>query len=390
MTLGLERIKVALLETKKCYKDIPAIQIAGTNGKGSITCFLESCLTEAGIKTGCTTSPHLESWCERIRINCQEIQSEEFEARLNKLKPIIKRNNLTSFEIIILTALDHFYSNKVDLIILEVGLGGRLDATTAYPYRPLIGFGGIGLDHCEHLGKDLSSIAKEKAAVISNGSNIFSCSQDNEVRNIIERVASNKNAKVHWLKPLSKQWQLGIPGEIQRENAAVAKGILESLSGLGWNINNKAIKKGLANAQWPGRLQNISWKNIPLILDGAHNVHGAKALAKERLLWKNQEKGIYWIIGIQAHKQAPEIINTLLGNNDIVSIVPVPGSASWKVQEIEEIFPKISKRIFPANSISEILESLLLKGNYKEKLPIVITGSLYLIGNFLSNEIYSQ
>ncbi len=384
MDLSLERMKHAIKDAGDSYEEIPAIQVAGTNGKGSIANFLESCLKEAGIKVGCSTSPHLINWCERIRINGSKITFEEFQGSLIKLEPIAKKHNLTSFERVILTAFDHFYLNKVELMVLEVGLGGRLDATTAHPYRPLIGMGSIGLDHCEHLGYNLQAIAKEKAGVISSKSTIVSSIQDKEVTKVIQQVVSMKSSKVAWVKPLTKEWELGIPGNIQRENAAVAKGVLNALSNYGWEIQEETIRRGLAKANWPGRLQRTSWRNISLILDGAHNPQAAKELAKERFSWPNQKEGVNWIFGIQEHKKAPEIIRTLVKKNDNAWIVPISKCSCWKASQLSKIYPALSNQLHEKKNVIEVLEELHLRGPKEERKQTVITGSLYLIGEFLS------
>ena len=125
---------------------------------------------------------------------------------------------------------------KVELIILEAGLGGRLDATTVHPYRPLIALGSIDLDHCEFLGNSLEEITREKAAAISPGSTVVSSTQDKRVEIILEEIAYKKNAEIKWVSPLTNDWELGISGEIQRNNPAVAKGIIEELIHLGWQV----------------------------------------------------------------------------------------------------------------------------------------------------------
>ena len=146
MNLSLSRIESTICRMGNPCKAIPAIQIIGTNGKGSIACFLESCLTKAGIKVGCTISPHLTNWCERIRINGEVICKKDFEECINTVKDYSPEEQLTPFELVIASAFNYFSINQVDLMVLEVGLGGRLDATTAHPYRPLIAIAGIGLD----------------------------------------------------------------------------------------------------------------------------------------------------------------------------------------------------------------------------------------------------
>ncbi len=381
--LNLERISNVLDLINNPCKEIPAIQVVGTNGKGSIARFLESCLIEAGINVGATTSPHLVNWNERIRVNGKNISNNEFTNHILKVQNLSQ--DLSEFELVITCALDYFSIKNVELIILEAGLGGRLDATTSHPKRPLIAIGSIGLDHCEYLGDNIVAITNEKAAVITTGSTVISSNQNEKVSRILEEIAFKKKAVLKWVKPLPKSWELGIPGEVQRKNAAVAKGIIQELKNLGWELNTSQIKNGLKNAKWPARLQRIYWKGKPLLLDGAHNPHAASELAKERLLWKENEKGVHWILGIQSHKKGPEIIRLLVKKNDHAWIIPVPNQNSWLASELSKSCPDLSNQLHQISNVEEILERFIKRGEWPKPFPI-IAGSLFLFENFMSNE----
>ena len=385
MDLGLTRINKALDSMGNPSSQIPAIQIAGTNGKGSIACFIQSCLQVAGISSGTTTSPHLTSWCERINTNGSTIKPGELIKRLKKIKPISEKFFLTPFEILIAVAFDYFASKHVELLILEVGLGGRLDATTAHPKRPIIALASIDLDHCEHLGKTIEKIAYEKASIITPGSTVISAKQHPIVSKIIEDFAENKQAKLQWVQPLNKDWELGIAGDIQRKNAAVAKGALEALTPLGWAINQTQIETGFSLAKWPGRLQTLTWKGMPLLVDGAHNPSAAKQLSAERKSWEFQENGVNWIIGMQSHKEGPSIIRHLIKSPDICWIVPIPNHLSWKQQQLSDHCPELSAQLKQANSVQQALDKILSK-KWPTPNP-VLTGSLYLIGSLLESKL---
>ena len=380
--LGLERIKNALDELGNPCCQTPAIHIAGTNGKGSIASFLQSALNSSGIKAGVTTSPHLINWCERISINKKNISSKTFIEIIEDILPLSERHNLTPFELIIVTALKYFEYNNVEIIVLETGLGGRLDATTAHPFRPLIAFGGIGLDHCEYLGNNLSRIAKEKAAIITHGSTVISSNQNLCVKKLLEEEAYLKKAELKWVKDLSKDWKLGIKGDIQRKNAAVAKSTLESLVNLGFNITNKKIREGFELASWPGRLQQIYWNGLPLLLDGAHNPHAAIELSNERKNWEGEKNGIYWILAIQDNKDGPLMIKHLIKPNDICWILDVPDHQSWNREKILEANPKFSEQLFEAKDIESIFSTINKENFWPDPIP-VIAGSLYIIGDIL-------
>ncbi len=382
MNLGLQRIKEILVRAGSPCINIPAIQIAGTNGKGSIAYLIESCLNQAGIQTGCTISPHLVSWRERIRVNGEIISRQDFKSCIQKILSIDKSKALTPFELLIAAAFTHFSSKKVQLIILEVGLGGRLDATTAHPLRPIIAMGPIGLDHCNILGNSLKAITREKGAVISQGSSVVSAKQNPIVENELKKIVKEKNANLIWVKPLSQNWELGLSGEVQRENAAVAKAALELLIKFDFKVSRKAIKDGLSLAEWPGRLQTKVWNGYPLILDGAHNPHAINRLAKERLKWSEKVQSINWIIGIQAQKDAPTMMRALLHKKDIAWIVPIPFHLCWDKKALSKACPELANQFRQKNSIEKVLQAFQAESKWPSPPP-VITGSLHLLGDFL-------
>tara|TARA_B100000965_G_scaffold713_1_gene597 strand:+ start:156 stop:1394 length:1239 start_codon:yes stop_codon:yes gene_type:complete len=386
INLGIDRMSLAINDMGDPCKNIPAIHIAGTNGKGSIAAFINSVLSVVNIKTGVTTSPHLVDWVERICINKTQISKEEFQSLSLTLAPIAKKYSLTTFECVISIALKYFNLKEVELLILEVGLGGRLDATTAHKYRPIIAFGAIGLDHCEYLGDSLEKVAIEKAAIISTNSTVITAAQHDTVRRVFEETAIRQQAVIHWVDPLSSDWVLGLSGAIQKENAAVAKGVIESLNKIGWSISKEQIREGFSLAKWPGRLQTTKWRGMPIIVDGAHNPHAANQLSVERKLWTNQESGIIWILGIQKRKDMIDILHNLIRENDFAWIVPVPGQNSWSKAEILSLCPEYKHQIKEALCVEEIL-SILKKQDRWPSPPPIISGSLYLIGDLFQRGI---
>ena len=162
--MGLERMRQALAAGGHPERRFAAVQVAGTNGKGSIATQLHAILRAAGLRCGIYRSPHLQSWCERIQLDDRWIDAQQLRDDLARWRPIAANHNLTPFELLTAAAFDRFAAADLDLTVLEVGLGGRLDATTAHPRRLVVGFGAIGLDHCEHLGPDHAAIAAEKSA----------------------------------------------------------------------------------------------------------------------------------------------------------------------------------------------------------------------------------
>ncbi len=386
LNLGIDRMSLAINAMGDPCKKTPAIHIAGTNGKGSIAAFINSVLSLVNIKNGVTTSTHLVNWVERICINKTQISKEEFQSLSLTLAPIAKKFNLTPFEYVFSIALKYFTLKEVELLILEVGLGGRLDATTAHKYRPIIAFGAIGLDHCEYLGDSLERVAIEKAAVITRKSTVITANQHNIVKRILKETAMRQQAAIHWVEPLSSDWQLGLSGAIQKENAAVAKGVIESLKNIGWSISKRQIREGLSLAKWPGRLQETKWEGMPIVVDGAHNPHAAKQLSIERDSWTDQGSGIVWILGIQQRKDMIGILHELIRKKDLAWIVPVPGQESWSKDQILNLCPEYKNQIKEALSVDEVL-SELKKQNRWPSSPPIISGSLHLIGDLFQRKV---
>ena len=385
MDLQLDRMHAALQDLDHPCQAVPAIQVLGTNGKGSIVSFLESALCAAGLRCGVTTSPHLVSWCERIRIQGEPIAAETLRCQLQVLQPLNKRHRLTPFELLVTAAFLEFQRHACELLVLEVGLGGRLDATTAHPHRPVIAVASIGLDHCEHLGNNLTAIAMEKAAAIPPYATVISGAQDPAVQSVLDETCRKQQANLTWVQPLESFWELGLAGEIQRSNAAVALGALRALSSLGWTLPEAVIREGFTTARWPGRLETVRWREHRLCLDGAHNPPAAVQLAEERVHWTNASTGVVWILAIQAHKDAAAMLQALLQPQDQAWIIPVPGHKSWCRAALLTELPDRGNQLQEADSLETVLNQLNSDG-WPTPMPIV-AGSLYLIGDLFARGV---
>jgi dihydrofolate synthase / folylpolyglutamate synthase len=390
MDLSLERMRAALADLSNPCAGVPAVQVVGTNGKGSIACMIHSGLTAAGLRSGLTTSPHLTSWCERICVNQQQIELAQLRQRLKQLQPVAQHHNLTPFEQLITAALVHFEANALDWLVLEAGLGGRLDATTAHPYRPLIAIGSIGMDHCEHLGHSLTAISSEKAAVIGPGAHVISAPQHDAVTKVLEARCQDMGATLEWVKPLADEWELGLSGHLQRRNGAVARAALRRMNAFGSAITEEQIRRGLAQARWPGRLQTLHWNHHSVRVDGAHNPDAAEQLALERRYWSQSGQRQIWILGIQGHKQAPEMLRILLEPNDEAWIVPVPGHVSWTADQLSETCPTHAHQLRSASCVEDVLVNLFKNDAESPKPAPVIAGSLYLIGSLLAEAVLKE
>ena len=341
--LGLDRLEAALADLGHPERRFAAVQVAGTNGKGSISTMIHAIATAAGIRCGLYTSPHLLSWCERIRLPDGLISTEHLQQLLRDLQPVALRHDLTPFELVTAAAMQAFAEVETELVVLEVGLGGRLDATTVHPNRQVLAFASIGLDHTEHLGPSISAIAAEKAGVLHGAAIAISGPQAGEAAQVLTEQAQRIGCSLRWVAPLPAQEkggpELGLRGDLQRLNAAVATGAAEALGQLGWPIDATAIAQGLKQARWPGRLDHRFFEGQPLLLDGAHNPPAAAALRHELDQLERQAGGPTprrWLIGMQLHKDAPELLRALLRPGDQVRVVALPEEhSSWSAAELQ-------------------------------------------------------
>jgi len=347
-------------------------------------------------------------WTERIRLGSESIAPSALRRQLEAVHPIALAHQLTPFELVTAAAFCAFAEAKLPLVVLEVGLGGRLDATTCHPDRRVIGLATIGMDHAEFLGPDLASIAAEKAGVLQPGCVAISGPQDPEVVAVLEARASAVGAQLRWVLPLPQTSEgalllhadadadaaigsagspsvvCGLTGAVQATNAAVAQGVLLALAEQGWPVTAEAIRSGFAAARWPGRLQQFVWHGIPLLLDGAHNPPAAAALRAE-LDARPEAHGLapgprHWVIGMLANKQGPEILSTLLAPDDRAWIVPVPGHASWSCDQLVAQRPALGQQLQPA---SDLVDAVAQARTADHGRPVV-AGSLYLLGVLLA------
>ena len=384
--LGLDRLQAAFAELGNPERRFAAVQVAGTNGKGSICTLVHQALLASGIRAGLYTSPHLVSWTERIRLGHDPIAAPCLRRHLETATPIAQRHQLTPFELVTAAAFLAFAEADLELVLLEVGLGGRLDATTCHPHRPVIGFASVGLDHAEFLGPDPATIAAEKAGVLQPGAVAISAPQSPEVAAVLSDRAAAVGAELRWVEPLDlNQWTLGLSGAVQAANGAVALGLLRALRERGWPVNDPAIRRGFAAARWPGRLQQLSWHGLPLLLDGAHNLPAALALRAE-LDAHPARHGLasgprYWLLGMLANKQGPEIAAALLAPGDRAWIVPVPGHACWSLEALTAACPRLTSQLHSAPSLEA---GLAQAGSGLQR--VVIAGSLYLLGQVATSE----
>lgn len=386
--LSLDRLRGALADGGHPERFFPAVQVAGTNGKGSIATFLHAILQAAGLRTGVYRSPHLQSWRERIQLGNEWVDGETLRADLARWLPISQAHNLTIFELFTAVAMDRFAKAEMDLVVLEVGLGGRLDATTIHPDRKVVGFGPIGMDHQDFLGHTLEAIAAEKAGVMAPDQVALSGPQSPVVAQVLKDQARRQGCALRWVEPLPAVEEgglpLGLPGTFQRSNAAVALGMARHLSQQGWPICEGAMALGVLKARWPGRLERAFFHGRELLLDGAHNPHGAAALRRELDQLEAdhpaaQGGGRRMLLAIQRSKEAPALLDALLGPHDQAAIVELAELSWWSVEALLEARPSLQGRLQAVTDLREGLEWLRPAG----PLPVV-AGSLHLLGDIWS------
>ncbi|MFL0647106.1 folylpolyglutamate synthase/dihydrofolate synthase family protein [Cylindrospermopsis raciborskii UAM/DH-BiRr] len=421
VNLGLTRI-VKLLETLNSpHRQVPIIHVAGTNGKGSVCAYLSSILTESGYKTGRYTSPHLIDWNERICINEKPIASEELTKLIERVKAVINSNEEqpTQFEIITAASWLYFAQEKVDIAVVEVGLGGRLDATNVCDQPLVTVITSISRDHWQQLGSSISDIAREKAGIIKAGCPVVIGKLPEDAKKAVICRGVELESPIMVVSPareISPGWAeyqtvepgghikaikypLPLKGEIQLTNSALALASLGMLQKQGWEISGQAIIKGMEKTKWPGRMQWFNWKNHQLLIDGAHNPESAEVLRNYVDSIGDRNKNITWVMGMLTTKDHKDIFRELLKTKDRLYLVPVPGSDYANLDYLKALaletcpdldFCAIYEDIFLAlNAAFGLLKTKDNTNNNRNNStningPVVLCGSLYLIGHFFS------
>ncbi|MDO5718711.1 MAG: folylpolyglutamate synthase/dihydrofolate synthase family protein [Tissierellia bacterium] len=294
--LGLDNIKNLMREMGNPDKNLKFVHIAGTNGKGSTATYINNILSSAGFKTGLYTSPSIIRFNERFKIDNEDISSDRIAEILTEIKEISENAGIkiTAFEAETALAIKYFSDEKCDFVVLEVGLGGRLDATNFIEKSEVSVITNIGLDHIDFLGSTLEEIAGEKAGIIKDGGHVVSYQQEMPVEKTIRDRCNALSADVKFLKLedvdiinsdidgqefkfMEYDIKIRMLGDYQPYNAALALMAVEELKNLGYDISDDAIIKGFLDSKIFGRFQVLS-KSPYIIVDGAHNYQGVKSL----------------------------------------------------------------------------------------------------------------
>jgi dihydrofolate synthase / folylpolyglutamate synthase len=391
---GLENtVKLAALAGNPQAK-LRFIHVAGTNGKGSTCAMLESIYRAAGLRTGLFTSPHLVSFRERIQVGrarARQLISENEVVRLvEKFRALSAQfpedHHPTFFEVVTVMALEFFAEQKCDVVIWETGLGGRLDATNIVtPLASVIT--NIGLDHQQWLGETLEKIAFEKAGIIKPGILVATATDEPEALAVIKKIAAERNAPLTIVKegdlPTSPADAVALRGEHQERNAALAVATVEILQKQ-IPVSESQIADGLRNVQWPGRLQLMEKDGRRFLLDGAHNVAGAKVLREAiEQNFRAEKKAL--VLGILEDKDWRHICEMLAPLAETILAVPVSSNRTAEVKQLAEVChaANSSAKVFACASLGEAFQ----KAPGKDLM--VVTGSLYLVGEALELLEYS-
>ena len=397
---GLERIETMLTALGNPEQRFRIVQVGGTNGKGSIAAMLASICTAAGLKTGLYTSPHLCSFRERIRVDGRAIARTDVVDGVEAIGTLVARLDASMFEASTALALDHFAREEVDIAVLEVGLGGRFDATTVG--RPEVEvIGQIALDHQAVLGSTLPEIAAEKAAIIRSGV-ALSAHQDPSAEAVLVRrsedvdvpllfegrdlraAARSFSLRGQTLDLAGPGWRIGsarcgLLGVYQPANAVLAAGAARFLG-----TEEGPIRLGLSQARWPGRFQ-ILQENPVIVLDGAHNPAGARALAAS-LSTYFADQPVTLVLGIFADKDAAGILDALLPVAARVIVTSARSPRALPVKDLLALVQPHARRLaYGVEPASSSAAALALATDPALTPVICVAGSLYLVGEVLAH-----
>ncbi|CEK36841.1 bifunctional folylpolyglutamate synthase/dihydrofolate synthase [Paraclostridium sordellii] len=406
MRLGLENIKKLLELLGNPQNNLKIIHVAGTNGKGSTCSFISTILKQSGYKVGLYTSPFLETFTERIRVNGENIPENEVGNIVNIIKEKIEimvkdgHDYPTEFEIVTAMAFYYFNKERVDFVALEVGLGGRYDATNVIEKPIATVITSISLDHVGILGDTLDKIAFEKGGIIKENCDVIVYPQKNEASKVLKEICNEKNAKyiecdfkyitlkesnINFQKfdciinnKEYKDLQINLIGDHQVKNSVVALTTIELIKNkLEILISEEDLRKGLMETKWPGRIEKIK-ENPMFIIDGAHNEEGAESLAKSiDKYFKGKNKIL--LIGMLEDKDINSVLDILIPRfNSVITTTPDNPRAIDAIK-LKEKIEKYNIEVICKEDINDAVKYVI--ENSKEEDVIISAGSLYMIGH---------
>lgn len=396
--LGLENMENVSRELGRPDLQYKIIHVAGTNGKGSTCTMTQNILTENGYKTGLYTSPQLYHINDRIKIDGEEISDEDYLEIFTKVHDICESKNIpiTEFEMITAIALEYFAQKGCDFVVLEVGMGGRLDATNIIDKPLLTVITSIALDHTDYLGSTLEEIAYEKGGIIKESADIILYPQSPEVENVIRNIAREKGVSIIqpiFSKILNKEIaedhqkfdyknqtiEIGLMGDYQINNGAMVYEILSYLDRKGFDIQWTKVLKGFKEARIIGRMQKIQ-EQPTILLDGAHNEQGITEL-KNSLVKIYPNRKFVFIIGFLRDKEYEKEVEILSSvAKAFVTVEPDYPERKLDSDELKLLVEKYSPKVFDKKEIKKALD--FVNEKYKDDI-IVICGSFYHVKDVL-------
>ena len=361
---GLERINRLIEKPDNPQNCYDTIHVAGTNGKGSVCAMLDEILRVDGRNVGMFTSPHLESYCERISVNGENIPEEDFAAQIERVKNC--GVECTHFETLTAAAFDYFKRRQVDIAVIEVGLGGTLDSTNVITPKVAV-ITNIALDHENILG-DLENIARNKAGIIKPNVPTVTGATGKPLE-IIRDVAKKNNSPLYEVTT-SADVKINLRGEYQKFNAAIA---IKAAKVLG--IEDEKILQGFERVKWAGRFEIVDTKFGKIVIDGAHNPNGATALRQSLDKYFPTGKRT-WIFGALVDKNFDEMIRILFRADDFVIVTPPNSERAAKVETLCETLTSYGIKNIGVKNLTDAVKKFIHADGLK-----IAAGSLYLIGD---------
>ncbi len=401
--LGLENVTEFLERIGNPHHDFKTIHVTGTNGKGSLCVFVSEILRHHGLRVGLYTSPHLVNFGERIKVDGEEIGDEDVLRLGLPLKRIMERmeaedkeKQLTFFEFTTGLAFKYFAERKVDIVVTEVGMGGRLDATNVITPE-VAAITRIGLEHTNYLGKTIQDIAREKAGIIKTGSRVVTCERGRDALSVIETTCKKKGASLRTIgkdfdashvrqaihgtgfdysgRQNLRDLKIHLLGGYQAENAAGAIAIIEELSQLGTRITDDEIRCGLLSARWPGRLDVVS-ENPLVILDGSHNPDGVSTTMK--VLTDLKLTPLTYVLGCMDDKDARGIVRAIAPTASMIICTQSRYKRALPAERLGLIVNEGFKGPYEIVASSEEAFERALKTHTGNGVCVI--GSLYVVG----------
>ncbi len=391
---GIDRMRRLAAELGHPERSYPVIHVAGTNGKGSVSAMLESILRAAGWRTGLYTSPHLVKLGERVQVNREILTEAEIAAYARELQPVAARaaafapeDHATFFEFMTAMAFLQFQRKQVDIAVVEVGMGGRLDATNVVQPEITI-ISSIGLDHVAELGDTVEKIAREKAGIIKPGRPVVIGRMPVGAERVIREVAAAQSAPVHAVREIFGEDLAAYPatnleGDYQRWNAATAT-VAARLLPARWKLDAAAVNRGLRDVNWPGRWQRLEVGGRHVILDASHNPEGARTLDANlrRLIAATGRKPVI-VLGVLGEFRARALLEVVTRHARALHVVVPQQTRATAYADLAALTPPAARPLLREDTLARIFPDAGTCALGAPGETVVVTGSLYLLGEVL-------